>query len=814
MLSFNVSAQFTTENSPQLGDSNVMYIVDSTAVNLEETNGEGVVWDYQGLSHYGETRTIDVVETSEATYGASFPLSEKVIRTEGLLDAYVKEGDDERISYGLSYHDVDGDLVLILETVPGVYYTYPFEYGDAIESNVQGSATVPSLGATVPAGGTLEAKVDGKGTLILGEGTEYTDVLRYKMTSLITFNLGQLGHYQVETVQYEYYDHTVSNLPIFVHAYLWMGPLNGTPKREFTYVLSRDVAGFTANNAPQIGDLVELYVVDSSAVDYDAVVGDGAVWNYTGLTDYDEVTKTIDVVAVEDTDHDDIFTSADKVIRTEGLLDVYIEETSSERIGHGLVYHDEDGDLILDLDVNAASYYKYPMELGSENVEQVEGQAHVTFNGNTYSNIPVAGTYTSVVDGKGTIQLGSSSEVVEYEVYRYKLESELTVTFPGSLGEYTVLSKQYEYYEVNGSSLPVFVHTSMNFGPTNGTPKREYTLVLSKELSPEEIVVNELAPVIGDLVELYVLDSTVTDYASITGADVEWDYTDVEDYDETRTVEVISIEDADASEMFNKSDRVLVIESLMDAYIQEKTEERLGHGVVYHDEDGDFILNLSTDKAVVYEYPMTLGNVVESNISGTAEFEFNGNMYNVPASGVAKASIDGIGTLKLGSSEEADVYTNVQRYKLENTIKLQVTSNIEYTVLTTQYEYYDYEESNLPIFVHASLWMGPTDGAAKKEYSLVLSKNKIDPTIGINKEDLAKQVKVYPNPTNNVVNVELSFENSGVNVSLVDVSGRTVYSVDTNAAVETIDVSNLNNGVYFVKVTNNENSITKKVVVQ
>lgn len=64
----------------------------------------------------------------------------------------------------------------------------------------------------------------------------------------------------------------------------------------------------------------------------------------------------------------------------------------------------------------------------------------------------------------------------------------------------------------------------------------------------------------------------------------------------------------------------------------------------------------------------------------------------------------------------------------------------------------------------------------------------------------AGQFSVYPNPTNNIVNIEL--KNSNIEtVQVNDVLGKSVFSKNAGSTHAQVDLSNLSNGVYFIKVT-------------
>ncbi len=90
---------------------------------------------------------------------------------------------------------------------------------------------------------------------------------------------------------------------------------------------------------------------------------------------------------------------------------------------------------------------------------------------------------------------------------------------------------------------------------------------------------------------------------------------------------------------------------------------------------------------------------------------------------------------------------------------------------------------------------------------------RFDPTatIIVSAEKLVNNetVKVYPNPTNNILNVTSSIKQ--FNVQLTDVTGKVVYAETVNSNNTSIDVSKYSKGIYFLQVNNNA---VYKVVVE
>ncbi len=74
-----------------------------------------------------------------------------------------------------------------------------------------------------------------------------------------------------------------------------------------------------------------------------------------------------------------------------------------------------------------------------------------------------------------------------------------------------------------------------------------------------------------------------------------------------------------------------------------------------------------------------------------------------------------------------------------------------------------------------------------------------------------KGLNVYPNPANNVLFIETEL-NEVKNIAIYDVLGKQV--VNTTTASTEVNVSNLNSGLYIVKITENGKTATKKLVIE
>ena len=91
----------------------------------------------------------------------------------------------------------------------------------------------------------------------------------------------------------------------------------------------------------------------------------------------------------------------------------------------------------------------------------------------------------------------------------------------------------------------------------------------------------------------------------------------------------------------------------------------------------------------------------------------------------------------------------------------------------------------------------------------------VSPCTGID-EVLSNSISVYPNPVNGVVNITLTSELAKhSSIEIYDAVGKVVIKQVLSNELNSINISNLNNGIYTYKVLNNSNSIkTGKLIKQ
>ncbi len=95
-----------------------------------------------------------------------------------------------------------------------------------------------------------------------------------------------------------------------------------------------------------------------------------------------------------------------------------------------------------------------------------------------------------------------------------------------------------------------------------------------------------------------------------------------------------------------------------------------------------------------------------------------------------------------------------------------------------------------------------------QSFSLILTGTGV--SLNTNSNEF-KQISIYPNPTNNILNFNTEDLIEISDISIFDVTGK-VISTKYNLNQKTIDVSNLQSGVYFVRFATNGQFINKKFI--
>ena len=90
--------------------------------------------------------------------------------------------------------------------------------------------------------------------------------------------------------------------------------------------------------------------------------------------------------------------------------------------------------------------------------------------------------------------------------------------------------------------------------------------------------------------------------------------------------------------------------------------------------------------------------------------------------------------------------------------------------------------------------------------------------VGIIDIEGVKNLKIYPNPSTGIVNLDAEFDNANdIKLSITDISGRIVFNKDidnTTFVKEQIDLSSNNKGIYFINILVNNKTLTYRISIQ
>lgn len=303
----------------------------------------------------------------------------------------------------------------------------------------------------------------------------------------------------------------------------------------------------------------------------------------------------------------------------------------------------------------------------------------------------------------------------------------------------------------------------------------------------------------------YLCDSLADNMATVTGSNVTWDYSDVAKYDgETRTVIIDATSSSSYASDFPNSNKFWNLQDMTQDFWNTSATERIREGIVIEEPSmGNVVAKFSTDQATLMTYPFAFGDAVSDVFEGTVDISGLG-FTGLAAQGTRATKYDGHGTFKVGS----ETVSNVSRLYLTDTIAI-TTMLGTYNVILDQFEYYDLDNENTPIFIHTSgtiIQGGST--TPMMQYSVVIS--KYEPAKTVSTKVISNvDFNIAPNPVKDQLFVSGEFTNA--DVQIIDQAGKIIFNgTATNGTV--ISTSNLVSGVYVIKATVDNQSVTKKIV--
>ncbi len=110
------------------------------------------------------------------------------------------------------------------------------------------------------------------------------------------------------------------------------------------------------------------------------------------------------------------------------------------------------------------------------------------------------------------------------------------------------------------------------------------------------------------------------------------------------------------------------------------------------------------------------------------------------------------------------------------------------------------------------------DSAINDDFKVKLSdvwgytvEGSLESTLGID-DNLRSNIKVYPNLTTGIINIESDILDSTLDIKLYDIGGKQLNALKMNSSNVTIYINYLSSGLYFLKIESNNNNQVFKVM--
>ncbi|OSY86886.1 hypothetical protein WH52_13960, partial [Tenacibaculum holothuriorum] len=89
---------------------------------------------------------------------------------------------------------------------------------------------------------------------------------------------------------------------------------------------------------------------------------------------------------------------------------------------------------------------------------------------------------------------------------------------------------------------------------------------------------------------------------------------------------------------------------------------------------------------------------------------------------------------------------------------------------------------------------------------------KYDTSLSTEDEELEKAVKLYPNPTKGLLNLNISNQFELKKIEIYTVLGKKIREIKANSGLKNIDISNLSSGMYLINIVTEKGRVVKRVM--
>jgi hypothetical protein len=104
--------------------------------------------------------------------------------------------------------------------------------------------------------------------------------------------------------------------------------------------------------------------------------------------------------------------------------------------------------------------------------------------------------------------------------------------------------------------------------------------------------------------------------------------------------------------------------------------------------------------------------------------------------------------------------------------------------------------------------------ASENPYNFTIVGLGVNTTATVEIDDINRDIKIYPNPASQDMNISFTSAPNIYSIELYNNLGQLVLQKQSTYQVEKLDLKNLNSGIYYLNIFNNDFSRTEKIIVR
>jgi Secretion system C-terminal sorting domain len=219
-------------------------------------------------------------------------------------------------------------------------------------------------------------------------------------------------------------------------------------------------------------------------------------------------------------------------------------------------------------------------------------------------------------------------------------------------------------------------------------------------------------------------------------------------------------------------------------------------------------------KATEFKFPITAGQSVNSTYAGDSSI-IDGFESTSITNGNVSISADMQGQMLLPSATFGTniTYTNVLRLHVVESFRIKAfVSGIALVnvLITDDYFYWFVEGVKSPLLIYGTT----TTSESTNPPTPVLRYQKTPGVLSMANNVLENEVSIFPNPSNGIFNLKgVNNDLTNSKIEIFNSIGTQIYKSELKQDSNEIDISNQSKGIYFIKISNEGKTQTKKIIL-